>query len=134
MDKAVNYELVLASSRKRLARANLASSWTERMVGLLRHDHLAQDEGLVFPGCHSIHTFGMRFTIDAIFIDRQWRIVALKPKLIPGKVVWPVIGAWGVIEVPEGFIASQGLKRGDQLQLVVPENGDRKTYQKLFNV
>lgn len=131
MNTAASYELVLASSSRRLVRAGLASSWTERMVGLLRHDHLAQDEGLIFPGCHSIHTFGMRFTIDAIFIDRRWRIVALKPKLVPGKVVWPVIGAWGVVEVAEGFIASQGLKKGDQLRLVSAEDDNLKYLSKV---
>ncbi len=126
-----DYELVLANSGKHLAWASLADSWTKRMVGLLRHDSLGPDEALFFPGCHSIHTFGMRFTIDAIFIDRAWRIVALRPGLAPGKIVLPILGAWGVIEVAEDFIAHQGLKKDDLLELVKVLNGSQKNLSKV---
>lgn len=116
---SATYQVVLAQGNKMvISQAGLASSWVSRMVGLLRHDRLADAEGLIFPGCYSIHTFGMRFAIDAIFIDRQWRIVALKTDLVPGKVVLPVLGAWGVIEVAQGIIKRRGLRKGDQLQVI----------------
>ena len=55
----------------------------ERMVGLLRHDGLEADQGLLITACSSIHTFFMRFAIDALFLDQQGRVVAVREHLPP---------------------------------------------------
>lgn len=87
------------------------------MVGLLGRPGLAEGDGLVFPRCQGIHTIGMRFPIDAVFVDRTWRVVALRPYLTPGRLgVW-VWKAWGVIELPQGAIARTPVLVGDQLEI-----------------
>ena len=97
--------------------AQIAQSLRQRMVGLLGRTAMPAGEGLIFPHCHSIHTIGMRMAIDVVFVDAQWRVVALRPTLTPGRVVLPVRGAWGVVELGVGAIARAGVQLGDQLLL-----------------
>mgnify|MGYP001611195039 FL=1 len=108
----------VASTRQAVAeRATIAQTWPTRLVGLLGCNALPEGEALVFPSCSSIHTWGMRFAIDVIFVDRRWRVVSLRPGVRPWRVVWPVRGAWGVVEVAAGTLGRIGLKVGDQLRL-----------------
>ena len=99
------------------ARATMASTLAARMKGLLGRRALGAQEALILPQCHSIHTVGMQFAIDAVFIDRAWRVVAIHPHLGPGRFVWPVFRAWGVAEFTDGALERAGLLVGDQLQL-----------------
>ena len=96
--------------------AVLATTFLARAKGFLGRDHIAAGEALVFPSCRSIHTLGMGCVIDAVFVDRQWRIVALRPTLRPWRWIPTVWNAWGVIELAAGTIARADLRVGDQLE------------------
>ena len=103
------------------SKARMALDPLSRAKGLLGTDRLPEDEALVFPECHSIHTIGMRFPIDVIFVDQRWRVVALRPQLRPGRLVFPVWGAWGVVEMAPGTLERVPLQVGDQLNLLPSE-------------
>lgn len=112
-------QVLHARTRQLVAsQAHWARSWRQRTVGLLGHRTLASGEALIFPRCRAIHTIGMRFPIDAIFVDHAWHVVALKPDLHPGQVMWPVWKAWAVIEAAAGTIARTGIGIGDPLNLL----------------
>ena len=98
-------------------RATVARTLSERLTGLLGRAQLPAGEALMFPVCSSIHTIGMRFPIDAIFVDRDWRVVALKSQVRPWRVVLPVRKAWAVVETPAGTIAQTRVAIGDRLSL-----------------
>lgn len=98
------------------ARAGLARSVLARTVGLLGRRALLPGEGLVLAPCGSVHTFGMRLTIDAVFVDgaggggRVLRVARLPPwRLGP-----LVRGARAVVELPAG--AAGATVAGDVLQ------------------
>ena len=111
--------VVVARTGRPLAlAARMARGVVARAVGLLGRRALQEGEALVFERCNSIHTVGMRFPIDAVFVDRSWRVVALRPGLVPGRVVLPVSGAWGVLELASGTVQQSGLQEGDQLDLL----------------
>ena len=99
-----------------LDRVGVARTTRERAVGLLNRSELAADEGLLILRCQSIHTIGMRVTIDAVFVNRAWQIVALHPDLGPGRLLRPIWPAAAVVEAAGGWIAKTGLHLGDQLQ------------------
>lgn len=42
-----------------------------RLLGLARLDRSEVGAGLLIPHCSSVHTFGMRFPLDLVFIDRD---------------------------------------------------------------
>lgn len=50
-----------------------------RVLGLARLDELPADWGLLIPGCRSVHTFGMRFALDLVWLDGAGRVVAVGP-------------------------------------------------------
>src|SRR5688500_18191769 len=47
----------------------VASTRRARLLGLALLSHATAGPGLLIPGCRSIHTFGMRFPIDVVFLD-----------------------------------------------------------------
>jgi uncharacterized membrane protein (UPF0127 family) len=84
-------------------------------VGLLFHSSLADGEALRITKTNSITMVFMRFSIDALFLDRAGRVVRAVPELRP----WvPAIAARGAVEVVElraGTIAESGTQAGDDL-------------------
>jgi uncharacterized membrane protein (UPF0127 family) len=66
-------------------------------LALLQREHAGA--GLLIPRCRSVHTFGMRFRLDLVFLDRDERVVELRRAVPP----WRVIGCAGadaVLELP----------------------------------
>lgn len=87
-----------------------------RMRGLLGRSSLAADEGILLRPAGSIHTFFMRFAIDAVFLDRELVVVGIEPELRP----WRTSGRRGtksVVELAAGECARRGLAVGDRLAL-----------------
>jgi uncharacterized membrane protein (UPF0127 family) len=98
-------------------RASKAETLSARLIGLLGHASLPEDEALIFEGCRSIHTVGMRFPIDVVFVDRSWTVIRIMAQLPPGRLPMPVWNGWGVMELSSGRAGRAGLQQGDQLIL-----------------
>jgi uncharacterized membrane protein (UPF0127 family) len=96
------------------ARCELADRPLARMKGLLGRDSLAPDQGMLFRPAGSIHMFFMRFPVDALFCDRELRVIDIERGLAPWKTAGRK-GAKVVIELAES--AAAGLEPGDQLVL-----------------
>jgi uncharacterized membrane protein (UPF0127 family) len=83
----------------------------ERRRGLLGRDRIGTREAVVFVNARSVHTIGMRASIDVIVLDRDWRPlrVIVTP---PGRLVAPRPGARHIVEVAAGcgqaFISALG--------------------------
>ncbi len=90
--------------------------WT-RMVGLLRHKKLDAGEGLWITPCNSIHSLGMKFVFDAVFLSKTGEVVALREKVPPGRFLAPIWKAHSVLELPGGAIEASRIQIGDQLKL-----------------
>jgi uncharacterized membrane protein (UPF0127 family) len=82
------------------------------MRGLLGRASLAPDEGMLFRPAGSIHMFGMRFAIDAVFCDRDLVVLDVARGLRPWRMASKK-GAKVVIELAEG--AAAGVAAGDRL-------------------
>jgi uncharacterized protein len=100
-----------------VTRGEIAASWWSRLRGLLGHPPLHSGEGLLLRGEKAIHTVGMSFAIDVVFLDRTGQVVHLIPAMGPLRAS-PFIGrATDVLELPAGTIAATGTQVGDQLDL-----------------
>src|SRR5215210_9414806 len=95
-------------------RCVVADSPVSRMRGLLGRSELAPGEGILLRPASSIHTWFMRFPIDAVFLDRELRVVGISDDLKPWKTAGQR-GAKAVLELPAGESARRGLKTGDLL-------------------
>ena len=94
----------------------LADTPRARRTGLLAHDKLKTGEGLWIYPTQAIHTFGMRFPIDVVFIDRRMRVKRIYQGLAPFRLTTLVWSAQSVLELPSGSLAGTGTSVGDELQ------------------
>jgi uncharacterized membrane protein (UPF0127 family) len=95
--------------------ADVANTSATRRQGLLKKSGLASGEGLWIVPCEAIHCFFMKFTIDVLFLDRDKRVVKVKPSLRPWRIA-AALRAHSVLELPEGAIAQTRTQCGDQLE------------------
>lgn len=65
----------------------VATTLSSRLLGLALLDRGAAPPGLLIPRCRSVHTFGMRFELDLLFLDSGGRVVELRRSVGPGRVV-----------------------------------------------
>ena len=77
----------------------VAETRVSRLLGLALLDRAEAGEGLLIPRCHAVHTFGMRFPLDLIFLDRAARVIRLR-RGIPRRRFAVCAGADAVIELP----------------------------------
>ena len=85
-----------------------------RMKGLLGRGDLPSGEGILLKPASSVHMAFMRFAIDAVFLDRDLRVVKIAADLRPWKVAGSR-GAKAVLEIPAGEASRRGLTVGDCL-------------------
>jgi len=98
-------------------RCRVARSLRDRTVGLLGTPSVAAGEGLWIERSPSIHMFFMRYPIDAVFVDRDRRVVRVVERLRPWRIVAWVRGAQDCLELPAGAARGAGIQVGDELAL-----------------
>ncbi|MDX6767835.1 MAG: DUF192 domain-containing protein [Candidatus Methylacidiphilales bacterium] len=109
------YEFSLAPGGRVLSHVEYRPGPWFRLRGLLGRRALASGTGIWLLPCDSIHMFFMQFPIDAIFLDRNQRIVHVVHHIGPWSLVWPVRGAYSCLEIPAG--EAVGLAPGMELQV-----------------
>ena len=80
-------------------RVFVARSICARLLGLALLRRMPPGSALLIPRCRSVHTFGMRFAVDLVFIDGSGRPVRVVRGVGPGRVV-SCRAASGVLELP----------------------------------
>ena len=107
----------------------LAETMFARLRGLLGRSALSSGEGMLLRPAASIHTAFMRFPIDAVFLDREDRILKVAAELPPWRAA-ACRGSRTVLELPAGEAARQGLRPGVSLtQVWRSEPADRRRPQ-----
>jgi uncharacterized membrane protein (UPF0127 family) len=95
----------------------LADTFLGRMRGLLGRDALVRGEGLWIKPCKGVHTFGMRFPIDVVFLDRQLRVIAVTRSLPPNRLTRMYINAASVLELPSDTAEHTATVTGDRISI-----------------
>jgi uncharacterized membrane protein (UPF0127 family) len=89
-----------------------------RRKGLLGRERLMSGEGLWIIPCEAVHTFGMRFPIDLVYLDRRHRILKTRSHVRPGRLS-ACLSAQSVIELPSGTVRNTQTMHGDMLEFVL---------------
>ncbi len=95
---------------------DIADTSAKRRRGLLGRDSLPDGTGLWIVPCESVHTWGMRFPIDVLYLDRKKKVRKLRRVMVPWRVSM-CLSAHSVLELPAGVIEKTGTLPGDQLAL-----------------
>jgi len=77
----------------------VATTPISRLLGLAMLSRDRAGPGLLIPRCRSVHTFGMRFRLDVLFLDEDQRVIEIRRDLGPGRIARSA-DASAVLEVP----------------------------------
>jgi uncharacterized protein len=94
--------------------AEIADTATKRRTGLLKHTRLDPGQGLWIVPCEAVHSFGMKFAIDVVYVDRKKKVRKTRLAMVPRRISGCLL-AHSVLELPVGVIEASGTQAGDQL-------------------
>ncbi len=100
------------------ADVKVAESLPERLKGLLGRKKLEPGESLLIRPCKSIHTIGMGFPIDVVFLNRRSVVISVKQNLPPNRMTWLYFGAVSVLELTAGTLTATDTRVGDRIEIV----------------
>jgi hypothetical protein len=88
------------------------------MKGLMGRapEHFPPGSGLWILPSNGIHTFGMRFPIDAAYLDSHRRVVRVYKRLVPSRIAALSFRAKSVLELPAGTLEAARTEVGDELE------------------
>ncbi len=104
-------------------RVETAFDSRSRRTGLLRRSGLPPDTVLAIAPSNAVHTFGMRFSIDVVFIRRDGRVLKCVRNLRRGRIA-AALRAFAVLEFAAGSEAVAATRPGDRLVLAEAGQGD----------
>jgi len=101
----------------------IARTHWSRFRGLMATDssRFSRGQGLWINPSHGIHTFAMRFPIDAVYLDRERIIVHIEEDLKPWRMAAVRIQAASVLELPTGTVSESQTALGDQVDISFEE-------------
>ena len=100
--------------------------WT-RLRGLLglRSSDFRNGSGLWIVPCHGVHTLGMEFPIDVVYLDRAMTVIHIQRELLPWRFAPIRTQATSVLELPCRIAAETGTTVGDKIEIRIDENATR---------
>ena len=96
--------------------AEVADTSSKRRTGLLKHERFERGQGLWIVPCEGVHTFGMKFPIDVLYLNRKRKVLKVRENMVARRMSMCLL-AHSVIELPAGTIAATATMKGDQLEL-----------------
>lgn len=93
----------------------VADCGAKRRKGLLGREMLTAGEGLWIVPCEAVHTFGMQFPIDLVYLDRDKKVKKVRHDVPPSRLS-TCLSAHSVLELSSGSIRRTGTKPGDRLE------------------
>ena len=98
-----------------------ADTHLSRMRGLLGKLKLRRDDGVWVMPSQGIHTIGMLFAIDLIYLDAANRVIHLVEHLGPFRISPIRVGCASILELKSRSIYSSNTQIGDKLLICAPE-------------
>lgn len=105
----------------------VADTHWSRLRGLLglRAGDFGNGCGLWIVPCRGVHTLGMSFPIDVLYLDRERKVIHIQPELQPWRVGRVMVDAESVLELPSRTARNTGTGVGDTIEITLsarPEN------------
>jgi uncharacterized membrane protein (UPF0127 family) len=98
--------------KQMLLQACWARSFWDRMRGLIARPALQAGGAMLISPCSSVHTVGMQYPLDLVFLNASGHAVKLVSGIPPYRVA-ACPGASHVLEMPAGSIETFQIKPGE---------------------
>lgn len=102
--------------KERRIQALVADSFFRRLRGLLWTKPLGPSEGLLIVPCNSVHTIGMEYAIDVVFLSPDFQILHIATYCQPSKFFRHKHAKY-TLELLAGQASVHDFKVGSQLRL-----------------
>ena len=79
--------------------------------------------GLWIVPCHGVHTLGMGFPIDVVYLDGAMTVIYIERDLQPWRFSPLRMRAASVLELPSRTAAETRTAVGDKIEITLPRNG-----------
>ena len=95
----------------------MAETHLSRLLGLAGRKQLCAGCGLLIRPSSGVHTFGMRFTIDVLALDKAQRVTKIWRRMQPFRMTSVNFGTCSVVELAAGEADRRQVEVGDQLEV-----------------
>ena len=99
-----------------------ADNFLTRLVGLLKRTNLGPEEALWLIPSKGIHTIGMKFPIDVVFLDKSNKVLGIISGLVPFRISGVRLWGHSVLELPKGTLKKSRTEVGDELEISLVES------------
>ena len=111
------YELVDGEAGSLIATVvEAALDSKSRRRGLLGRPTLADRHALVLAPCNAVHTVGMQFPIDVLFVNRDGQVVKIVERLGAWRIA-AAVRACVTVELAAGMVRRTRVSVGDRLAI-----------------
>lgn len=93
----------------------VATTHAERMRGLLGRTSLPIDHAMLLRPCRAVHTWGMQFAIDVVFLDAENCVTRTVANVKPWRMVWGNLRTKATLEFSAGWLDHSPLAPGDAI-------------------
>lgn len=99
----------------------IARTHWSRFRGLMATDasRFRPGQGLWIVPSHGVHTFAMRFPIDAVYLNQERIVIHLEQGLKPWRVAAVRVHAASVLELPIGTVNDTKTEVGDRVDILM---------------
>ena len=111
------YKLKASSGEIICHKMIVASNTLSRMKGLMFSSELPDCDGFLISPCNSIHTFFMRYPLDIVFLDKNFKIVKVLYNLSAWRMTWIYFRSHQVLEMKAGTL-KKNLNQGETLEAI----------------
>ncbi len=98
-----------------------ADNFMTRLVGLLKRTTLGPEEALWLLPSKGIHTIGMKFPIDVVFLNKNYLVIGLIAGMAPNRLSSIHLRGYSVLELRTGTLKKSRTEIGDQLEISLAE-------------
>ncbi|MEI7435650.1 MAG: DUF192 domain-containing protein [bacterium] len=96
----------------------IADGFWARAAGLLGRCGMPPQRALFFPRCKCIHTFGMRFALDLVFVRSDGTVDAVRRGVRPWRIVRGTRHSDAVYELEAGSLPPDAPRPGERLDWI----------------
>ena len=100
----------------------IADTFFARFAGLMLKSRLPAATGLFLAPCNSVHMCFMRFAIDVIYVDQEYRVIKIVKNIKPWIGLSICREAWATLEMSSGEAERCGLVVGKKLIVMVDDS------------
>ncbi len=125
----MKYTKVLKEAKEMYHKVKIANTFFGRLKGLVGYKRFQDFDAMLISPCQQVHTFGMRYPIDVIFLSEKGQVLSIEDNIPPGKISAYRKNAVYALEIEAKEAEEKQIKVGDILTFETCTTERERTYE-----